>query len=241
MEPKKNPRLELSRYRTILLEIGLILSLLIVWTAFEWKFYDTLPEINLGKEDPQLFKVEQLDIPITEHTPPPPKTVLEQPEIIEVQNDEELYTKVEANLNLEEDLSKNLRYSVHGDGDADPTEAMMTTPPPPEEEEDIFMVVEEPPTPKGGYVKFLEFVKAHLKYPREARKMAVQGTVFIQFIIGKDGSLSDFNIAKGIGYGCDEEALRVLALAPAWNPGKQRGRAVIVQKVVPIKFQLRGF
>ncbi len=241
MEPKKNPRLELDRYRVILWEMGLIVSLLIVWTAFEWKFYDGLGQISLDTQDPQTFKVEQLDIPRTEHTPPtPPKTVLEQPEIVEVENEEELYTKVEANLDLEEDLSKSLKYSVFGDGDAMPTEEMRTSPPV-EEEEDIFMVVEEPPTPKGGFLTFLEFVKDNLKYPLEARKMGVHGTVYIQFIIEKDGSLSKFNIAKGIGYGCDEEALRVLAMAPAWNPGKQRGRPVIVQKVVPIKFQMKGY
>ncbi len=239
MELKKNPQFDLSRYRTIFLEIGLILSLLIVWVGFEWKFYDALPQVQLSGEN-EALNVEQIDIPITEHTPPPPpKTVLEQPEIIEIENEEEILDEVEANLDVEMDVNKTLGRSIIGEGYNEKPKEVFVAPPPVEEEEDeIFLVVEEDATPEGGMKGFMQFIADNLKYPRAAIRNDQQGSVFVQFVINKDGKLSDFEVVRGIGFGCDEEALRVMRMAPKWKPGKQRGRPVRVKKVVPIRFIL---
>jgi protein TonB len=77
-----------------------------------------------------------------------------------------------------------------------------------------------------------------MKYPAQARRMGVEGKVFVQFVIGKDGSINDVKIIKGIGAGCDEEAARVMQSAPPWNPGKQRGKAVKQRYTLPIIFKL---
>jgi len=85
---------------------------------------------------------------------------------------------------------------------------------------------------------FYEYVSKNLKYPSQARRMGVEGKVFVQFVVDKDGSISQVQSIKGIGAGCDEEAVRVLQNAPKWKPGKQRGRPVRVRMVLPITFKL---
>jgi TonB family protein len=103
---------------------------------------------------------------------------------------------------------------------------------------EIFTIVEEPPAPVGGMRAFYEYVQRELKYPEEAKKDAIQGRVFIQFIVDKDGSITDVQAVRGIGGGCDEEAVRVIANSPKWIAGKQRGREVRVRMVMPITFTL---
>jgi protein TonB len=85
---------------------------------------------------------------------------------------------------------------------------------------------------------FLKYVSKNLKYPAQARRMGVEGKVFVQFVVEKDGSITDIKVVKGIGAGCDEEAVRVLENAPKWKPGKQRGRPVKQRIVLPIVFKL---
>ncbi|MFC5284565.1 energy transducer TonB [Pedobacter alpinus] len=94
------------------------------------------------------------------------------------------------------------------------------------------------PSFKGGMETFGKFLTKNLRYPPNARKDNIQGRVYIQFIIKKDGTLSESKILKGIGGGCDEEALRVINLSPDWNPGLQRGIAKNVSYSVPIFFKL---
>ena len=80
----------------------------------------------------------------------------------------------------------------------------------------------------------------NVKYPKEAREKGIQGRVFITFIVEKDGSLTNFKVVRGIGHGCDEEAIRVAKMMPNWEPGKQRGKEVRVQFNLPIKFVLNA-
>jgi protein TonB len=109
---------------------------------------------------------------------------------------------------------------------------------PKEEVDEIFTVVEESATPKGGMQAFYEYVGKKLKYPAQARRMGTEGKVFVQFVINKDGSISDVVAIKGIGAGCDEEAVRIIQSAPPWTPGKQRGKPVKQRMVLPITFKL---
>jgi protein TonB len=107
-----------------------------------------------------------------------------------------------------------------------------------EEAEEVFLFVEESPAPKGGMKAFYEYVAKNIEYPATARRMRIEGKTYIQFIINKDGSLTDFVVLKGIGGGCDEEAIRVLKNAPKWEAGKQRGQPVKVKMSLPIMFVL---
>lgn len=106
------------------------------------------------------------------------------------------------------------------------------------QEGEIFLVVEETAHPDGGMEKFYAFVKENMSYPAEARKDSIEGRVFIEFVVEKDGSLTNFKSLKSIGHGCDEEAIRVLALSPPWVPAQQKGEVVRQRMVLPVVFNL---
>ncbi len=229
MELKKNPKIDLNRKTGLFFNVGLIASLLIVVTAFEWRFYDNLETIDLGTLETE--ETEILDIPITE-MPPPPPPVLQQPEIVEVPDEEE----------IEEDIEMDLDVEIDEEITPPPPVKIDAPPPPPpkkEDENEIFMIVENPATPPGGMAAFYKYVGKEMKYPKQARRLGVEGKVFVQFVVDKDGTLTDIKVVKGIGSGCDEEAIRVLKQAPKWNPGKQRGRPVRQRMSIPIIFKLR--
>lgn len=105
-------------------------------------------------------------------------------------------------------------------------------------EGEIFTVVEELPGFEGGMDAFYQYVAKEIRYPLQERQMGVEGRVDVQFVVEKDGSLSDIKVIKGIGPGCDDEAVRVMENAPLFKPGTQRGMPVRVRMVVPIVFQL---
>lgn len=102
--------------------------------------------------------------------------------------------------------------------------------------EEVFLVVEESATPVGGMEKLYEYVGKKLKYPANALAKRTSGRVFVEFVVLKDGSVTNVRVIKGIGDGCDEEAMRVVQNSPKWNPGKQRGKAVAQKMVLPIVF-----
>jgi len=103
----------------------------------------------------------------------------------------------------------------------------------------VFVVVEESPEFQGGDQARIEYLIKNINYPKKARKAGIQGTVYITFIIEKDGKVSNVRILRGIGGGCDEESLRVVKNMPKWKPGRQRGKNVRVQYNMPLKFTLK--
>ena len=100
----------------------------------------------------------------------------------------------------------------------------------------VFFSVQEPPLFPGGDTERIKFLQHNIIYPPEARIKKIHGKVYIGFIVEKDGSISNARVIKGIGYGCDEEALRVIISMPAWKPGRQNGSAVRVFVNWPIVF-----
>ena len=104
--------------------------------------------------------------------------------------------------------------------------------------EDVFTVVEDMPVFPGGQKALISYLAENIKYPAEAKKDKITGKVFVSFVVEKDGSIGDTKILRGIGHGCDKEALRVIEGMPNWTPGKQKGKAVRVAYNIPIKFAL---
>jgi protein TonB len=100
----------------------------------------------------------------------------------------------------------------------------------------IYSAVSDNPAPPGGMSVFMQYLHRNLRYPPEARKKGTGGTVYLQFIVETDGSLSELHVVRGIGDGCDEEALRLLMNSPSWTPGMHRGRAVRVRMGLPVTF-----
>ncbi|MBP6977824.1 MAG: energy transducer TonB [Lentimicrobiaceae bacterium] len=107
-----------------------------------------------------------------------------------------------------------------------------------EETEEPYTFVEQMPDFPGGEAALREYLMKNVTYPQLAKESDVEGTVYVTFIVDKNGNISDIKVLRGIGAGCDEEAVRVISKMPRWNPGKQNGRPVPVRFNMPIKFQL---
>lgn len=106
-------------------------------------------------------------------------------------------------------------------------------------EPEIFVVVEEMPRFPGGDQAMMRFIHTNLNYPDSAIKYGIQGKVMVEFIIDETGRVTNARIVRGIGWGCDEEVLRIVNMMPKWTPGKQKGKPVKVRFVLPIRFQLQ--
>lgn len=226
MEARKNPKYDMRQYRGLFFNIGLVISLLMVIGAFEWRFYDDQELMNVGPTNIEFD--ESLDVPLTEQPPPPPPKALKNVQIIAVEDLEDIEDEIEIDLDIE--MTEDLTIEKVIESDVGEVEE--------EDTEEIFVIVENSPVPKGGMAAFYQHVNSNIKYPRQAQTMKIEGRVFVQFVVGKDGGLTDIEVIRGIGGGCDEEAIRVVKLSPKWNAGKQRGRPVRVKMVLPITFKI---
>jgi protein TonB len=206
--------------------IGLTLSLLIVLFAFEYKVSETAPLIILEGGNNEIEMMAE--IPLTEQPPPPPPAIQNIPQIItEVANDEEVIEDLKVEIDVEATADMTVEEVVFEEVEI-------------EEEvvEQVFNIVEQYPEPVGGYAAFYQFLNSNLRYPKDALRDKVEGKVFVQFVIEKNGTLTNFKVMKGIGSGCDEEAIRVLQTVPNWVPGRQRGNNVRVYRTIPIIFKM---
>ena len=223
MEAKKTDSADLTKKSGFFLSIGLIFTMVLVVSAFEWRQYDE-GIVDLQGKNINNFE-ETMEVPPTEQPPPPPPSV-QQPQVVEVPDEEEIKDDIKVNLDVEVTDQTKIE------------EIVVQAAEPEEETDQVFTIVEESATPKGGMGAFYKFVGDKIKYPPQARRMGIEGRVFVEFVIGKDGSLSEVRAIKGIGAGCDEEAVRIVQSAPAWNPGKQRGKPVKQRYTLPIIFKL---
>lgn len=220
----KTTRIEKQeKYKGVITWFSFCVSIITVIFVFEYKTFDEGSMVQLTSLAGDFEDL--VDIPVTQQ-PPPPAPVVQQPMVIEVPDDEE----------IEEDIEINLDITMN---EEDVIEEIVTFDAPEEEEaETIHQIVEEMPSPVGGLSAFYKYLNSNLKYPAQARRMGIEGRVFMIFVVERDGSLTDVSVLKGIGAGCDEESIRVLKNAPKWNPGKQRGNPVRVRFNFPIVFKL---
>ena len=226
MEAKKSPKADLEIKRTLFVQIGLIIALAGMLVAFEYKTYD-IEKIDLGER--QIQNVEEDLIEITNQAkPPPPAAPPPTTTLINIVQDDVV---VEDDLIIDAEATEL-------------TEIPTYTPIVSEEEEvaeaEIFTVVEESPAFPGGDAARIKFLQENIKYPQIARESSIQGTVYVTFVVERNGNVTDVRVLRGIGGGCDEEAVRVIKAMPNWSPGKQRGKPVRVQFNMPIKFTLAG-
>ena len=225
MQIKNAKALKEKREKLLYFFVGLTISLSLIIMAFEYKVQDAAPIIMLEGGGSEIEMIAE--IPLTEQPPPPPPTQNIPQVIKEVSNDTEIIEDLKVEIDVEVTENMAVEDVVFEEVEAED-----------EEVDQIFDIVETLPEPVGGYPLFYEFLAKNLDYPRDALKNRVEGKVFVQFVIEKDGSLTNFKVLKGIGSGCDEEAIRVLTTAPNWSPGKQRGRNVRVYRTIPIIFRL---
>lgn len=223
MEAKKTAKADLEKKSSFFFSIGLLVAMALIVMAFEWKQYDVSLSELVGKNT-NTFE-EMLEVPPTD-VPPPPPPQIQAPIIVEVPDEEK----------IEEEI--DVKFDVEASEETKIQEVVVVAEEAKEEVDEIFTIVEEPASPKGGMPAFYKYIGDKMKYPAQARRMGIEGKVFVEFVIGKDGSISDVKAVKGIGAGCDEEAVRVVQAAPSWSPGKQRGKSVKQRMVLPITFKL---
>lgn len=228
MEIKKTPKADLEGKKGIFFEIGLVLALAVLLCAFNWKINSKVEEGFVTVADEP---VDEEIIPITQQMmkpPPPPPPAPKLTDLIEIV-DQELDIDEELEIqDAEADVENRTDYSYDYDG-AGYDEGDYG-------EEDVFQVVEDMPTFPGDINKWLG---KNVKYPVIAQENNIQGRVTVQFVIERDGSITDVKVLRGVDPSLDKEAVRVVKSMPKWKPGKQRGKPVRVSYTVPINFRLQ--
>ncbi|MCU0418718.1 MAG: energy transducer TonB [Cyclobacteriaceae bacterium] len=228
MEPKKNPAKDTARKSPLFFAIGLGIGTALVLMAFEWRTTKMAPP----PRHHEAIKDEALvvrQVYVAEATPPakiPAPSKRSAPginaNIIETKTGE-TDQPLEPMIDLGQDGTGSIDFGTL-EIPADTLEIVTAFP-------------EKQAEPVGGYQAFYKQLQKTLVYPKRAKQLSVEGKVFVEFIVNRDGRPSDVKVLRGIGAGCDEEAVRAIALTQ-WHPGKQRGKPVRVKMVLPIQFRL---
>ena len=216
MEIKKNKNANLEEKRSLFLQIGFVITLLIILVAFEYRSYEKTA-YNLG--DLNLEDLEEEIIPITKQEEKPPPPPPPPPEIIEI---------VEDDIEIEEEIEIE-------DTESDEDEIIEIEE---EDDDEFFMVVENMPEFPGGDLGLMKFIQKNVKYPAIAKEYNITGKVYVSFIVDKTGQVTNVKIVRGVDKNLDAEALRVVKSLPKYKPGKQRGKPVRVMFTIPINFTL---
>lgn len=221
--PKIKQQAQLREQQYIIhLEIGLIAAIVILLFAFKINYLPEKEEIQFTVAQEVVFSEDIIQTKQEEKVPPPPRPVVP----IEVANDEIISEEIELNLDSELDLDTQLDIPAPPPSAPEQETAE-------EEEERVFVVVERMPELIGGLASLNE----KITYPEIARMARIEGRVIVQFIVDERGNVVDPYIVRGIGGGCDEEALRVVKELK-FKPGLQRGTPVKVQYAIPVTFKL---
>jgi len=208
------------------MQIGMVISLLIAWLAFNHKSYDKREIDPSLLRQTEVLDEEMVEITKQEEPKPQPVEMPKQTTQLEIVEDDVEVEDIEINAEVEQNevIEEYVAPEVVED------EVV---------EQEIFKIVEEMPSFPGGEAKLMEYVAKNVKYPQIARETGIQGRVFVNFVVEPDGSVSNVSVLRGIGGGCDEEAMRVVKNMPKWKPGKQRGKPVRVQYMLPVNFKLQ--
>lgn len=227
MEIKKSPKADLKNKRGLLLEVGLVISLLLVIVAFSY----TPKEKRIEKVDLQVAPVEEQIVEITrqDQKPPEPPRKVEVKVIADllqvVTNDTKITTEVDF-TEFDEDV-----------------EVVQTVPVEEEvvEEDQPFLIAETMPSFQGGDLNtFRNWVQQNVKFPQIALENGIQGRVVLSFVIEKDGRLTNIQVLQTPDRSLSEEAIRVLSKSPKWSPGKQRNQVVRVKYTLPVDFRVQN-
>jgi protein TonB len=236
MQLKKNPKADLTKNSSLYFAIGLAVVLLISWRAIEWKTYE---RTGYGYESLNVEDEDDEEVPITEQIkiPPPPPPPPPAPEVIEIVEDEEEVeeTVIESTETDQEEIVEVDDIEVEDDfDDVDVPFAVI-------EDVPIYPGCEKVPKSQRRTCfqdKINKHIRKNFRYPEIAQEMGIQGRVYVQFVIAKDGSITSVRM-RGPDKNLEKEAARIISKLPKMTPGKQRGRAVRVPFSIPITFRLQ--
>ena len=227
-EVKKSPKANIETLKLTSILMGVVVAVSVLFFAFEWSSQTKKLDESVIVQD--VLAEEEIEITRRDPTPPPPPPppAPETPEIIQVV-EEKVETRIE--INTEDDASKRQM------------EAYVPPPPPKpkveEVTEEIFVVVEEQPEFPGGNTAMMKFLSDNIKYPVIAQENGIQGRVITNFVVERDGSITDVQVVRGVDPSLDKEAVRVIQSMPRWKAGRQRGSAVRVRFTLPVVFRLQ--
>lgn len=226
METKKSKKADLEWRKTIFFQLGVFMALALVLVMFELV---GAKEKEIQQIDWSSNVVDDDIIIVTKPDPeiPKPKIVPISKTIIDIIDD---LDKNADDIDFGPDIDEKTKI--------DAIEYVEPIPEPDDEKDDIHIFVEINPSFPGGNNAFKQYLNDNLKYPRAAIEAQIEGTVYVEFVVEKDGSLSDVHISRGKSPLLDQEALRVIKAMPKWIPGKKGNKAVRVRLCVPIKFAL---
>ena len=236
MQLKKNPKADLTKNSSLYFAIGLASVLFISWQAIEWKTYE---KTGYGYEALNVEDDDDEEVPITEQlkTPPPPPPPPPAPEVIEIVEDEEEVeeTVIESTETDQEEIVEGEDIEVEDDfEDVDVPFAVI-------EDVPIYPGCESVPKSQRRACfqeKINKHIRKNFRYPEIAQEMGIQGRVYVQFVIAKDGAITSVRM-RGPDKNLEKEAARIISKLPKMTPGKQRGRAVRVPFSIPITFRLQ--
>jgi protein TonB len=224
MEEKKSPKANIENKKLMFIQIGLIISLAVAWAVFEIKSYDKMEFADVGRTA-EVVEEEMVEITKQEQKPQPVEVPKQTTQIQVVEDDVEVE---DVEINADVDQNEVIEEYVAPEIEEEEIQ-----------EAEIFTIVEEMPEFPGGTQKLADYLAKNIKYPQMARESGIQGRVFISFVVETDGSVSNVNVMRSLGGGCDEEAVRVVKSMPKWKPGKQRGKPVRVSYILPVNFKLQ--
>ncbi|HIU55041.1 MAG TPA: energy transducer TonB [Candidatus Gallibacteroides avistercoris] len=235
MEIKKLPNVDLEKKKLTSFLIGYVVILTVLYVSFEW----TTTQVTRYKDiSSQNILIEE-DILNTFITPPPP---VKEKRLIP----QEVFNPVVEEEDEETEQAETVSPPPPATEPTETVQPIITPPVPiePEEEETpenyVFTFVDERPEfPGGGYAALYKWLHEHLEYPEIARENNIQGRVYCQFTVNRDGSISDIKVIKGVTPILDREAVRTLQKMPKWKPGKRNGKTVRTQFQVSVAFKLR--
>ena len=225
MEIKKTDRASLEKNRNIFILIGMVITLSLVWFAFDYKTYDRDDVVMV--QNTMLDDEDDLILQTQRNEPPPPPPPPQQTTVIEIVEDDVEVDDID--IDAETDDDDEIEEQVIQEEEVED-----------EKEDEIFVFVEDQPGYPGGDAARIKYLQKNITYPEMAKESNIQGTVYVTFVVEKDGRITSVKVLRGIGGGCDEEAVRVIKKMPSWKPGKQRGRSVRVQFNMPVRFVLAG-
>ncbi|MDR1729817.1 MAG: energy transducer TonB [Prevotellaceae bacterium] len=224
MEVKKSPKADLENKRSMFVLIGFVMVFALMYIGFEWT--QSIKKIEVA-EDPFAAEEEEIIMNTTQDQPPPEVQAPPPAQVIQ-----DVLTIVDDNIETEEPV-------IVSQDDDTPVEIPVVVQQPEEVIEEIFVVVETPPAFPGGDKARMEFLRKNMKYPTIAAETGIHGTVYVQFVVNKDGKIVDVTVVRGVHESLDKEAIRVVQLMPPWSPGKQQGKAVRTRFTLPIRFSLQ--
>jgi protein TonB len=227
MQLKKSLRASLEDKKLIYALMGFILVLSICYVAFEWT---EEPTVYADEEEVVTEEVDELPPPTTQELPPPPPP---PPAEETVQN-------IDVLVVVEDDVETEVIEIEEKEVEIEIIAATPEVEEEEEEEEEVFMIVENMPEFPGGQQAMMKYIAENIKYPVIAQENGIQGRVICQFVVEKDGSISNIQVVRTSGdASLDKEAVRVIGTMPRWKPGKQRGKPVRVTFTLPVSFRLQ--